>query len=84
VKLTVRCGVSDGGKPCGHKVGAIDKPGFPGPLWFRGGDYDGLQWEERHYRCPKHGALLVHEEDLLRRALNPRRPVIMAMRPSRG
>jgi hypothetical protein len=43
-----------------------------------------LRWNERHYVCPDHGALQVHEEDLLHRALyvGGRKPrtVIMAKR----
>ena len=79
MKIDVRCGVSDGGKPCRRKVGMIERRGFPGPLWFRSGnDYDGLRWEERHYSCGKHGALQVHDEDLLHRALNPGRRWIVA------
>ena len=79
MKITVRCGVSDGGKSCGNQVGTIQRRGFPGPMWFRDGtDYDGLRWEERHYVCPKHGALQVHDEDLLHRALNPERRWILA------
>jgi hypothetical protein len=54
-----------------NNVGTIIR----GPGWFRGvNDYDGLRWEERFYECRKHGALQVHDEDLLRRALNPERP----------
>jgi hypothetical protein len=79
VKITVRCGVSDRGKPCGRELGAkIQREGFPGPQWFRDGDYERLRWEERHRTCPKHGAVQVREEDLLRLALNPEPPVIMA------
>jgi hypothetical protein len=74
VKITIRCGVSDGGKPCGRNLGAIESEGFPGPEWFHGGNYDRLRWDERHYVCPRHGAVQIHEEDLLRRALNPARP----------
>jgi hypothetical protein len=48
MKLTVRCGVWDGGKPCRNEVGRIERRGFP-DLWFRGGNYEGLRWEERHY-----------------------------------
>jgi hypothetical protein len=82
VKLPVRCGVLDGGKPCRAQLGKIDRPGFPGPEWFRDGNYERLRWEERHYVCSKHGAVQVHEEDLLRRALNPSRRVILAVRNS--
>ena len=78
MKIAVLCGVSDGGKPCRRDVGTIEREGFEDPGWFRGGNYDGLRWEERHYVCPKHGALQVHDEDLLRRALNPGRPWILA------
>ena len=75
MKITVRCGVSDGGKPCRRKLGTIERD----TPWFRGGnDYDGLLWEERHYPCPKHGAMQVHDEDLVRRALNPSRRWIVA------
>jgi hypothetical protein len=72
VKIDVRCGFG-GGKPCGNKVGTIEREGFPGPLWFRGGNYERLRWEERDYTCDKHGALEVYEEDLLRLALKPRK-----------
>ena len=68
--ITVRCGATDGGKPCGNNVGEIERTGLP--------ENYGLLWEERHYTCPKHGALQVHEQDLLRLALNPLPPVIMA------
>jgi hypothetical protein len=78
VKITVRCGVLDRGKPCGRKIGSIERKGFPGPEWFRDGNYDRLAWEERHYDCPKHGAMQVHEADLLHLALKPRRRVIVA------
>ena len=64
MKIDVRCRVSDGGKPCRKNIGTIEREGFPGPLWFRGGNYDVLRWEERHYVCPKHGAMQVHDEDL--------------------
>jgi hypothetical protein len=80
VKLTVLCGVSDGGEPCRKEIGAIWLEGFP-DHWFRGGNFDPLSSEERHHRCPKHGAMQIHEEDLLRRALNPGRLVIMARSP---
>jgi hypothetical protein len=81
VKLTVRCGVFDGGKPCGNSVGAIERDGFPGPQWFKGGNYDRLRWEERHYACDKHGDLQIHDEDLLHLALKPRkRYSVMATR----
>jgi hypothetical protein len=59
-----------------RELGTIKRRGFP-DLWFRDGDY-GLRWEERHYVCRKHGAMQIHEEDLLRRALNPSRRDIMA------
>lgn len=71
MKITVRCGVFDGRKPCGRNLGTIKRKGFPE-------NHDGLLWEERHYTCLKHGALQVHDEDLLRLALNPSPPVIMA------
>ena len=77
MRITVRCGVFDGGKPHGSELGTIIR----GPGWFRGAnDYDGLRWEERFYECPKHGALQVHGENLLHAALNPDRHVIMATR----
>lgn len=78
MKITVRCGVSDGGKPCGNELGAIPRE----DLDFAHGvfTFERLRWEERHYECDKHGPVQVHDEDLLRRALNPRRPVIMARR----
>lgn len=78
MKLTVLCGVKD--ESCRSKLGAINVPGFPGPEWYRDGNFERLRWDERHYVCPKHGALMIHEEGLLRRALNPGRPVIMATR----
>jgi hypothetical protein len=61
-----------------NKLGTIEREGFPGPEWFRGGNYEGLRWEERHYTCPKHGPVQVHEADLLHAALNPSRRRIMA------
>ena len=61
MKIDVRCGFG-GRKPCGNWVGEIDREGFPGPLWFRGGNYDRLRWEERDYNCDKHGALQVYDE----------------------
>ena len=61
-----------------NKLGAIERESFP-DLFYRGqNDYDGLRWEERHYTCPKHGALQVHDQDLLHAALNPKRRRIMA------
>jgi hypothetical protein len=80
VKITVRCRVPDGGRPCGKEVGTIDRPGFSGSEWYRDSR---LRWEERHHVCPKHGALQVHEEDMLRLTLNPDPPVIMAPRSGR-
>jgi hypothetical protein len=75
VKITVRCGVFDGGKPCRRKLGTIERD----TPWFRSGnDCDGLLWEERHYSGPKHGAMQVHDEDIVRRALNPSRRWIVA------
>jgi hypothetical protein len=76
VKIDVRCGVSDGGKPCRNKLGAIERE----DLDFAHGvvTFDRLRWEERHYVCPKHGAMQVLDEDLLHRALNPSRRVIVA------
>lgn len=82
MKIIVRCGAGDGGKPCGGKLGTIELEGFPGPEWFRDGNYDRLAWEERHYVCPKHGAMQVHEAELLHLALiaggRPNRRMIMA------
>jgi hypothetical protein len=77
VKITVRCGAFDRGKPCGRKLsGTIERE----DLDYAKGvvTFDRLRWEERHYTCPKHGAMQVHDEDLLRLAMNPSRPVIMA------
>jgi hypothetical protein len=51
----------------------IDRKELPGA-----GNLEALLWEERHYVCPKHGAMQVHEQDLLRLALNPSPPVIVA------
>jgi len=75
VKIDVRCGFG-GGKPCGNKVGTIPRD----DLDFANGvvTFDRLRWEERHYSCPKHGALQVHDEDLLHPALNPGRRDIIA------
>jgi hypothetical protein len=50
------------------KLGTIERKEASGPL----------RWEERHYVCPKHGAVQVHEQDLLHAALNPSRRRIMA------
>ena len=77
MKIDVRCGVLDGGKPCRKIIGTIKRQGFPDP-WFRNGNYDVLRWEERHYVCDKHGPMQVHDEDLLHRALNPSRRDIIA------
>jgi hypothetical protein len=76
VKITVRCGVLDGGKPCGNDVGTIPR----GDLDFAHGvvTFDRLREEERHYVCDKHRDLQVHDQDLLRLALKPNPPVIMA------
>jgi hypothetical protein len=76
VKITVRCGVLDRGKPCGREVGTIKRK----DLDFAEGrfTFDELRWEERHSTCDKHGAMQVHDEDLSRLALKPSPPVIMA------
>ena len=76
MKITVRCGVFDRGKPCGREVGTIRRE----DLDFAEGvvNFGRLRWEERHYVCPKHGAMQVHDEDLLHLALKPSPPVIMA------
>jgi hypothetical protein len=81
VKITVRCEVFNGGKPCGNNVGTIRRP----DLDFAHGvvTFDRLREEERHYVCPDHGPCQVTDEDLLRLALNPSRPVIMARSVSR-
>lgn len=82
MKLPVRCGVLDGGRRHMAPLGDIDRPGFPGPKWYRNGDYQRLRGEERDYVCPKHGAVQIHEEDILHEALKPgpprRRHVILA------
>lgn len=81
MRLHVRCGVMDRGKPHGIELGEpIDVPGFP-DQWYRAGNYERLRWENRFWNCPKHGALQIHEADLLRRALNPRKPVLLATDP---
>lgn len=76
MKITVRCGVLDRGKPHGREIGAFSRE----DLDFARGvfTFEMLRWEERHYTCPKHGAMQVHDEDLLRLALKPSPPVIMA------
>ena len=76
MKITVRCGGLFDGRPCRHKVGTIPRD----DLDFAHGvvTFDRLRWEERHYVCPKHGAMQVHDEDLLRLALKPRKRVIRA------
>jgi hypothetical protein len=61
-----------------NKLGVIEREGFPGPVWFRNGNYDRLRWEERHWVCPSHGPVQVHESDLLEAALKPSRHRIMA------
>jgi hypothetical protein len=63
VKIAVRCPVFDGGKPHGRKLGTIVRETLPGPR---------LRWDERYYRCDKQGAMQVHDEDMLRLALNSR------------
>jgi hypothetical protein len=84
VKIPVRCGVFDGGRRCARPLGAIERAGFPGPEWFRGGDYDRLEWSERHWICPKHGSVQIHEAELLHEAMKSgrRRRQIMATHPS--
>jgi hypothetical protein len=72
MKIDVRCGFGVG-KPCANWVGEIEREGFPGPLWFRDGNYDRLRWDERDYVCDKHGMLEVYDEDLLRLSLKPRK-----------
>lgn len=76
MKITVRCGVLDGGKPHGNDVGTILRD----DLDFAHGvvTFDRLREDERHHVCGKHGALQVHDEDLLHLALKPNPPVIMA------
>ena len=76
MRLDVRCGVLDGGKPCSNKVGAIKRR----DLDFAHGvvSFDPLRWEERFYSCPKHGALQIHDQNLSYRALNPSRRDIIA------
>jgi hypothetical protein len=91
VKLWVRCGELDGGKQCGLELDTIDVPGFPGPVWFRGGNYERLRPEERFFECPQHGPVQIHETDLLNRSLKTgrdavraKRRVLMATRPTDG
>lgn len=76
MKITVRCGVLDGGKPCGNELGAITRE----DLDFAHGvfTFAPLRWEERHYVCDKHRGLQIHDQDLTHLALNPSPPVIMA------
>ena len=69
--------VPDGGRPHGRELGTIERDD---PWWRGSNDFDRLRWEERFYTCPKHRELQIHDEDLLRLALNPRPPVIMASR----
>ena len=65
MKLTVLCGVKDGGgKTCARKLGAINVPGFPGPKWYRGGNYEGLRWDERDtYAATRDGSRLTVPSD---------------------
>lgn len=76
MKITVRCGVLDGGKPHSKEIGHIERD----DLDFANGvvTFDRLREEERHYVCDKHRELQIHDEDVLRLALNPSPPVIMA------
>jgi len=76
VKITVRCGASNGGRPHGRKLGETKRH----DLDFAHGvvTFDRLRWEERHYECTDHGAMQVHDEDLLRLALKSNPPVLMA------
>jgi hypothetical protein len=88
VKLPVVCGVKDGaGKTCMKDLGEIDLPGFPSSSWYRNGEYQRLRWDERDYDCPKHGAVQIHEVDVLHEALRPgpprRQRVLRAKRPVR-
>lgn len=76
MKITIRCGAFDGGKPCGNRLGMIEREDLDFARGFV--TFDRLRWEERHYDCLKHGAMQIHDEDLLRLALNPSPPVIMA------
>jgi hypothetical protein len=89
MRLTVRCGVTDGGRPCGNELGTIDRPGFPGAEWWRGGNYDRLTWEERFWECPSHGTVELDDSELRIRALKmgrdatrTKRRVVMAKRPA--
>jgi hypothetical protein len=89
VKLTVLCGVKDGGEPHRRKLDEIDLPGSPDDAWLRDRKYR-LTWEQRFHDCPKHGTVEIHEMDVLHEALNDgvskdgrsgRKRVVMAMRP---
>ena len=60
MKITIRCGVFDGGKPHGKELGAIKRQDLDlaeGRVTF-----DRLRWEERLYKCPDHGAMQIHDE----------------------
>lgn len=71
MKIDIRCGMSDGGGPHGKELGAIQRQ----DLDFAAGrfTFQRLRWDERDYTCDKHGALQIHDEDLLRLALKPRK-----------
>jgi hypothetical protein len=84
MKLPVVCGIKDGGKTCFVELGVIDLPGFPSSSWYQDGRYQRLKWDERDYDCPKHGALQIHEVDVLHEALRPgppRRNRVLLARP---
>jgi hypothetical protein len=76
VKITVRCGV----KSCRKELGTFERE----DLDFAHGvfTFERLREEERHYECDKHGPMQILDEDLLRLALNPSPPVIMARSPA--
>jgi hypothetical protein len=84
VKITVRCGVFDGGSQCGRELGAFAWDTWPGPLWIHGGtDYDGGLSDELHFDCTKQGTTRTYNDDV-RPAIEAGRRVIMATSVTRG
>jgi hypothetical protein len=80
VKITIRCGVNDGAKPCGRVLGTVTtEKAWPGALWFNSGtNYDG-RIEGRDYQCPKHGRQQLDREDF-RQALDAGDRVLLTYR----